>query len=211
MHSRNNLYSNWWSKIVLESRNSARDFKIDTDFRIHQIQNHVYSTRTSKCTLKINGTELEQVPKIKYLGTILDDSYTSKKEINSEIEQDRASHINMKNLFSQCGNWMLNWCECESWSLDSVLERRIQVFELYTYRCHSTNLVEAERHERWGYESNWKRLLLLNSIKERKRQCLGHMMRGSKYEVLTVILDGKIAGKRFAGRRQNFWLKDLWR
>ncbi|VEN45339.1 unnamed protein product [Callosobruchus maculatus] len=36
-------------------------------------------------------------------------------------------------------------------------------------------------------------------------------MRGQKYELLRVIIEGKIQGKRSIGRRQNSWLKDIRR
>ena len=52
---------------------------------------------------------------------------------------------------------------------------------------------------------------LLDTMKERKVQNLGHVMRGEKYEVLRIVLEGKIKGKRLIGRRQNSWLKDIRR
>lgn len=52
---------------------------------------------------------------------------------------------------------------------------------------------------------------ILNTIKERKMQYLGHVMRGGRYEILRLIIEGKVQGKRSVGRRQNSWLKDLRR
>jgi ribosomal 50S subunit-associated protein YjgA (DUF615 family) len=52
---------------------------------------------------------------------------------------------------------------------------------------------------------------LLVTVKKKKLQYLGHILRGRKYEILRVILEGKISGKRSIGRRQNSWLKDLRR
>lgn len=36
-------------------------------------------------------------------------------------------------------------------------------------------------------------------------------MHGEKYELLRLIIEGKIIGIRSVGRRQNYWLKDLRR
>ena len=52
---------------------------------------------------------------------------------------------------------------------------------------------------------------LLNTIERRKLQYLGHILRGEKYGILHLILQGKIDGRRSIGRRQNSWLKDLRR
>jgi len=35
-------------------------------------------------------------------------------------------------------------------------------------------------------------------------------MRGEKYRILQLIMQGKIEGKRSVGRRRNSWLKNLW-
>lgn len=44
---------------------------------------------------------------------------------------------------------------------------------------------------------------LLNTIKERKMQYLGHVMRGDRYEILRLIIEGKVQEKRSVGRPQN--------
>ena len=52
---------------------------------------------------------------------------------------------------------------------------------------------------------------LMPTIKERKTQYLGHIMRGQRYQILQLIIQGKIQGKRSVGRRKNSWLKDIRR
>lgn len=52
---------------------------------------------------------------------------------------------------------------------------------------------------------------LLSTVKERKLKYVGHIMRGDRYEVLRLVIEGKIEGRRSVGRRQNSWLKDLRR
>jgi hypothetical protein len=51
---------------------------------------------------------------------------------------------------------------------------------------------------------------LVNIIKIRKLQYLGHIMRNeSKYTILQAILQGKIYGKRGPGKRRKSWLHNL--
>lgn len=54
-----------------------------------------------------------------------------------------------------------------------------------------------------------KELLLI--VIERKAQYFDHIIRGQRYEILKLIVEGKLGGKRSVGRRQNLWLKDLRR
>lgn len=52
---------------------------------------------------------------------------------------------------------------------------------------------------------------LLLTIKKKKLQNLGHVMRGERYGILRLVIEGKIEGRKSVGRRQNSWLKDLGR
>ena len=44
---------------------------------------------------------------------------------------------------------------------------------------------------------------ILLKLKERKTRYLGHIMDGNRYEILRLITEGKIEGRRSVGRRQN--------
>lgn len=99
----------------------------------------------------------------------------------------------------------------ESWTLDISLENKIEAFEMYLYRrilriSWVDRVTNAEVLERMSKSKE-----LLDTVKERKIQYLGHVMRGEKYELLRIVLEGKIKGKRSIGIRQNSWLKDIRR
>ena len=53
------------------------------------------------------------------------------------------------------------------------------------------------------------KLEVLNTIKKRKIEYLGHIMRNEKYDLLQLIIQGKIDGRRKPGRRKTSWLKNL--
>uniref|UniRef100_A0A8D9BKG7 Uncharacterized protein n=1 Tax=Cacopsylla melanoneura TaxID=428564 RepID=A0A8D9BKG7_9HEMI len=50
---------------------------------------------------------------------------------------------------------------------------------------------------------------VIETIKSRKLQFFGHMLRGDKYELLHLILQGKICGKKGRGRPRMSWLHNL--
>lgn len=52
-----------------------------------------------------------------------------------------------------------------------------------------------------------KERVLLKTVKETKLFYLGHIMRGEKYKILRLRIEGEIEGKRSVERRQKSWLK----
>lgn len=54
-----------------------------------------------------------------------------------------------------------------------------------------------------------KNVEVLKTIKTRKLEYFGHMIRGEKYTLLQLILQGKICGKRGRGRKRTSWLQNL--
>ena len=50
---------------------------------------------------------------------------------------------------------------------------------------------------------------LLTAIKTRKLEYFAHVMRNKKYHLLHLIIQGKIEGRRSAGRRRTSWLANL--
>uniref|UniRef100_A0A2H1V1U0 SFRICE_035738 n=1 Tax=Spodoptera frugiperda TaxID=7108 RepID=A0A2H1V1U0_SPOFR len=86
---------------------------------------------------------------------------------------------------------------------------RLEAFEMWVYR----RILKISWTDRI---SNVKvlRLLnkkteILNTIKRRKLQYFGHIMRNDKYQLLQLLIQGKIQGKRPPGRRRTSWLKNL--
>ena len=98
----------------------------------------------------------------------------------------------------------------EAWTLTEVSARRLEAFEMWLYRRilrvswrdRVTN-VEILRRMNKGKE-------VLDIVKVRKLQYLGHIMRNeNRYVLLQKILQGKVYGARGPGRRRISWLKNL--
>lgn len=173
--------------------------------------------------LKIGENFIERVASFKYLGTNVNEERNLKKEIHSRIAQARMAYINMNRFFNNTRldlelrmrmvrayvfSVLLYGCEC--WTLDPCSEKKLEAFEMYLYRrllCISW--VQKVRSTDVLTRMNKERELL--TVKIRKTQYFGHIMTGPKYEILRLIIEGKIKGKRSIGRRQNSWLKDMRR
>ncbi|XP_039756529.1 uncharacterized protein LOC120631148 [Pararge aegeria] len=50
---------------------------------------------------------------------------------------------------------------------------------------------------------------LLLIIKKRKVEYLGHVLRHERYQLLRLIMMGKVEGKRRVGRRKKSWLRNI--
>lgn len=46
---------------------------------------------------------------------------------------------------------------------------------------------------------------------KRKTSYIGQIMKGKRYEILSLIIQGKMSGKRSIGYCQNSWMKDRYR
>uniref|UniRef100_A0A8D8PNW6 Uncharacterized protein n=1 Tax=Cacopsylla melanoneura TaxID=428564 RepID=A0A8D8PNW6_9HEMI len=98
------------------------------------------------------------------------------------------------------------------YSLTQDTEKKIEAFELWLYRrilkipwTHKITNVEVLRRMNTAPE-------LLKTVKCRKLQYLGHIMRNKeRYNLLQQILQGKINSARGPGRRRISWLSNLRR
>lgn len=171
--------------------------------------------------LTIKGITVEQVRSIKYLGTIVNNKNNPKEEIKSRIEQARKMFISMRRFFTsnlslelkvrmiRCYVFSDLLYGCESWTLDPAIEKKLEAFEMYLYRriLRISWMQEITDEEVLNRMRKQRELML--AIKERKMRYIGHLMQGEKYELLRLIIEGKIQGK--SKRRQNSWLEDIER
>ena len=191
---------------------------------VNKTKSMVFSKQAVEAVIRINNQPVEQVHSFRYLGATVNDQIDPKIEIKSRIEQARGTFIGMRDLFVNRGltlqlRMRLLRCYvfpvltygCESWTFNPEMERRIDAFEMYLYR-RILRISWMERRTNIDVLNTMgKSRELMRTIKERKLQYIGHIMRGKKYEILRLIIEGKVQGKRSVGRRQNSWLKDLRR
>uniref|UniRef100_A0A8D8Y176 Craniofacial development protein 2 n=3 Tax=Cacopsylla melanoneura TaxID=428564 RepID=A0A8D8Y176_9HEMI len=173
--------------------------------------------------LFINNTRIERVTKYTYLGTSINESWDNSQEIKSRIGKARSIFNSMSAAFKshnltldtkvrllRCYVFSVLLYGVETWTLTKDTSNRLEAFELWLYRRilkiswtqKVTNVTVLQRMK--------KTKELLNTVKCRKLQYLGHIMRNpARYELLQLILQGKIDSKREPGRRRISWLANL--
>lgn len=97
----------------------------------------------------------------------------------------------------------------ESWTLTKNMCNKLEAFEMWTYR----RVLKIPWTDKVTNNEVLKRLNkdkeILKTIKIRKMEYLGHIMRHDRYRILQLIIQGKIQGKRSVGRRRTSWLRNL--
>ena len=179
----------------------------------------VISKRTNlSLKISVSGEKLDVVRKYKYLGTWLTEDWESDTEVKTRIEVSRSAFNQMRPILSsrnisiplrtrllQCYIWPIVLYGCEAWTIKEDIRKRIEAFEMWTYRrmlsiSWTQKVTNAEVLRRVGQNRK-----LMQTIKTRKVAYLGHVFRHERYDLLQLIIMGKIAGKRGVGRRKKSW------
>uniref|UniRef100_A0A8D8YBA7 Craniofacial development protein 2 n=3 Tax=Cacopsylla melanoneura TaxID=428564 RepID=A0A8D8YBA7_9HEMI len=175
--------------------------------------------------LYVEGKRIERVSQYTYLGTIINEQWDNSQEIRCRIGKAKSTFNEMSAVFKshnltletkirliRCYVYSVLLYGVETWTLKEETTAKPQAFEFWLYRrilkiswTQRVTNVEVLRRMKKSKE-------LMNIVKTRKLQYLGHIMRNhQRYELLQRILQGKIDGKRPPGRRRISWLANLRR
>ena len=174
------------------------------------------------CKVQVNGTELEQVKKYKYLGTMVTSDGRSLVEVKRRIAMAKdafwkygellRNNVSMKlkkKVLSCYINSVLMYC-CESWTITEEIKRRIEAFEMWCYRrilkiSWRDRVTNIEVLRRVG-ETETR---IYRAICRRKLKFAGHVVRGSSGEMAKNLIEGTVEGKRSRGRQRKTWIDDI--
>ncbi|KAI5707563.1 hypothetical protein M8J77_011831 [Diaphorina citri] len=183
----------------------------------------ISKSNIANANITINNQPIERVTQSSYLGTIINENWDNSQEVRSRIAKATAAFNKMSKIFKshdltistkvrllKCYIFSILLYGVESWTLNENTTKKLEAFEMWLYRRilkiswieHVTNEEVLRRMK--------KERELMNIIKVRKLQYLGHIMRNdNKYTLLQLIIQGKIEGKRGRGRRRISWLHNL--
>lgn len=173
-------------------------------------------------SISVADKQLERVRQYKYLGAWVNEAWESDQEIKTRIEIARAAfnkmrkvlccrklHIKLRVRLLMCYIWPVVMYGCEAWTLKDETTRRLQAFEMWCYRrMLRISWTQKVRNETVLQRVQMPRKLL-QTIKKRKIEYLGHVLRHDRYALLQLIMMGKVEGKRRAGRKRKSWLRNI--
>lgn len=178
--------------------------------------------RYANSTPSIGNQLIERVEKYQYLGCWLHADWNPEQKIRTRIEKGRAAFLKFKNVlncrdiqlqlrlrYAKCYIWSVLLYGVKAWTMKTNTINKLEAFEMWTYR----RLLKISWTDRITNEEvlnmMQKERELLNIIKKRKTSYLGHIVRNEKYNILQLILEGKIEGKRGIGRKQLSWARNI--
>ena len=172
--------------------------------------------------LIINQETVEKVTRFKYLGSTINAELDDDEEIKIRCGIARTTFRKMEKALLhrsfpldirlrvvKCYIWSVLLYGVETWSLKVRSMNRLEAFEMWTLRRMlripwTDRISNAEVLERAETDRE-----LLRNVKRRKTGYLGHFLRGDKYEILRLLLCGRIDGKRPRGRKKLSWLRNI--
>ena len=118
--------------------------------------------------------------------------------------------MGLKIRILQCYVFSVLYYGVEAWTLTAATEAKLEAFEMWLYR----RMLRVSWTQRVTNEEILRRMgkakEVLATVKRRKLQYLGHIMRHEeRYQLPICILQGKILGARGRGRRRISWLRNL--
>lgn len=175
--------------------------------------------------VSVDSKELEQVQSFTYLGSTIDESGDSEKEIRIRIGRAtsalvklektwKAKNITLKNkilLMKSLVESTLLYA-CESWTIIKKMEKKIGAFEMKCYRRllgiswkekKTNDFVRRELNRICGFNPE----PLVEIAKRRKLKYFGHVVRGGG--MAKEVMEGKIEGSRGRGRPKRNWISDV--
>ena len=128
-------------------------------------------------------------------------------ESMAKILISRNISIELRSLIAKCYIWSTLLYGAETWTLTKVTSDKLEAFEMWLYRRMLR--ISWKEHKTNGdvlHKMKTKRSLL-NTIKKRKCQYFGHIIRGDG--VQRLLMEGRINGRRGRGRPRTMWTDNI--
>jgi hypothetical protein len=173
-------------------------------------------------SIRCGNTLLKQVNSFCYLGKHFYSDNDQTAEIKRRIGQAKRKFTDMKRILCttrinlrlrlrvlQCYVWSVMLYGCETWTLKKEARDRLMAAEMWFYRSMlKTRWTDRVSNNEVLARCGRQRTLVTTVIR-RKTAYLGHIIRGDRYEIPVLMLQGKIPGSRGRGRPRRGWLDDI--
>ena len=173
-----------------------------------------------KANITVNGTLIEQVTNMVYLGHMVSDNGKSDIEIKRRIEIARNAFISMSKVLTsrdisietrkrvvKCYIWSTILYGVETWIISHSMGKKINALEMWIYRrMLRIPRTACKANKEVSRMMNTKSSLLVTA-KQRKAALFGHIMRRNGLQRL--LLEGKMNGKRGRGRPRLLWMDNI--
>ena len=176
----------------------------------------------SKYNISIDGEEVEEVERFKYLGSIKTSTADCTSDIKARIAIAKKKMVDLQDIWRDKNIkkelkmklvktlvWSALLYGAESWTLRKADENRIMAAEMWFWRrMLSISWKEKRTNISILQELNTNRELL-GKVVSLKTGYFGHILRGSGSPLAAQIIEGYVEGKRKRGRPKKKWMDNI--
>ena len=169
--------------------------------------------------IMIDGEVIEQVKHFRYLGSLISEDGTCEAEIQGRIAMAKDAFNRRRELLTKHMNrdlkkriiksvvWSLALYGSETWTLRKKEREKLEAFEMWTWRNMEKISWQEHKTNEYVLEAVGEKRKFLDTIMERKRKWLGHILRGDS--LVKDVLEGRLEGRRGRGRPRIMLLDDI--
>jgi hypothetical protein len=198
--------------------NTAKDFGMRVNINKTKVM-RISKKGEGIVNIMLDGQKIEQVKKFKYLGTWITEDGRCDLEIKSRIAMAKEAFSGIRDLITRNLRkdikkriiktmvWSVALYACETWVLKEEEKRKLEAFEMWLWRkmekiSYTEHMSNVRVLERVNEERN-----LIKTIVKRRKNWIGHVLRGDN--LLKLVIEGRMEGKRGRGRKRKGMLDDL--
>ena len=126
----------------------------------------------------------------------------------NKLLTNRKLSYKLRVRLTKCFVWSVLLYSCETWTLTSVLQKRLEAVEMWMYRrITRTSWKDKKTNTEVLKQLGLSETQIVKTIQKRKLSYYGHVRRHDTLQ--RKILEGKIEGKRGRGRRRKSWIENI--
>ena len=175
-------------------------------------------------SISVEGKPIQQVDRMLYLGYMATEDGKYDKEIKrkigiagtafesiAKILTSRNISIELRSHIANYYVWSTLLYGAETWTLTKVTSDKLEAFEMWLYRRMLRISWKGQKTNGEVLHKMKTKRSLLNTIKNRKYQYFGHIIRGNGVQRLLMV--GRINVRRGRGRPRTMWTENIkeWR
>jgi Reverse transcriptase (RNA-dependent DNA polymerase) len=206
-------------KKVMDGLNEAAK-TYDMKINVKKTKTMVVSREEGRtANIIIDGQNVEQVKKFKYLGAIMTENGTCIEEVKARIGMAKEAFSRTKELVTKGLKkelkkrlvktlvWSVALYGCETWTMKKEVVDRLNAFEMWGWRRMEKVSWKDKKTNEAIMVSVGEERCFVQAVMKRKKNWIGHVVRGNS--LLKLVIEGRMEGKKMRGRPRMGMIDDL--
>ena len=205
-------------KLINSLNLKAKDFNMKINVKKTKAM-RISRSGEETINITLDNQQVEQVKSFKYLGAIITSNGRCNEEIRTRIAMaktafmkrrellTKALHIETKKKIVKTIIWSVALYGSETWTLQEKDKKRIEALETWIWRRMQCISWQDKKTNEEVFEAINEKRSILNTIIRRKKNWIGHILRGES--MVKTIIEGRFLGKRGRGKPRKGMLDEF--